>query len=517
MRHAQTQRLVTIIAGGMLVALCTSFSGFASSDTSAPKKNQFLMSNLGSINFSNSGSTAAQQAFLTGVKALHSFQFDEAGTAFKLAQEIDPSFALAYWGEAMSYNHPLWAQQNLDLALTALSRFAPTPEARAQKILAGRERDLMRAVDVLYGRGEKLARDIAYAETMRELHEAYPGDDEIATLYALSLLGTVRPGDTGVQRQMKAAAVALAVFGRNPRHPGAAHFIIHAFDDPEHAILALPAAQIYADIAPDAPHALHMPSHIFLQLGMWEKVVNSNAASYEAEISLAINKGLERGRTEFHSLSWLMYGHLQIGNLDEAKDIIKIAKQTVQDYPSVRTRNGFLSMLARYVVEAERWDEIASYELGSRDNNNSDIQYAIGLNAIQQGDILAAKRAAASIQSARKNASGRANGTYRAKIIAVIEKELLAAIAVDSGRTLEAERLLQEAVAIEKTLNAPSGPPQPMQPSFESYGAFLLNAGRLEEATEQFKLALQRSPNRAISMRGLKSARAAAAFNSTLH
>jgi len=501
----------------MLVTLCTSFSTSASSHISTPQENKILMSNLGSINFPNSGSATAQTAFLTGVKALHSFQFDEAATAFHLAQETDPTFALAYWGEAMSYNHPLWAEQNQDLALKVLNRFAPTPETRAQKTLAGRERDLMKAVDVLYGSGEKLARDLAYSETMQELHEAYPDDDEIATLYALSLLGTIRPGDTGVRRQMKAAAVALAVFGKNPRHPGAAHFIIHALDDPEHAILALPAAQIYADIAPDAPHALHMPSHIFLQLGMWKEVVNSNAASYDAEITLAKNKGLERGRTEFHSLSWLMYGHLQIGNYDEAKNIIKIAMKTVQDYPSARTRNGFLSMLARYLVESERWDEIASYELAGPDNNNPDIQYAIGLTAIKQGNIPAAKRAAASIQSSRKNASTRSNGTYRAKIIAVTEKELLAAIAVASGKTLEADRLLQEAVAIEKTLNAPSGPPQPMQPSFESYGAFLLNADRLEEATEQFKMALQRSPNRAISIRGLETARTVKTYNSNLH
>ena len=228
---------------------------------------------LGSIEFANSGAAEAQTAFLTGMKALHSFEFAAAGEAFREAQAIDPDFALAYWGEALSYNFPLWARQDRKAALAALARYAPTPEARAARLPLGRERSLMEAADALYGSGDKPSRDIAYSGAMRNLYEAHPEDDETATLYALSLLGTVRKGDKGFDRQKRAGTIAMQVFARSPDHPGAAHYTIHAFDDPEHAILALPAAKAYARIAPAAPHALHMPSHIFVQLGMWEEVV----------------------------------------------------------------------------------------------------------------------------------------------------------------------------------------------------------------------------------------------------
>ena len=204
----------------------------------------------------------------------------------------------------------------------------------------------MEAVDVLYGSGDKLSRDIAYSEAMQHLHEVFPEDDEIATLYALSLLGTVRRGDRGFGRQMRAGAIALEVFARNPQHPGAAHFIVHAYDDPEHAIRALPAAKVYAEIAPAAPHALHMPSHIFVQLGMWEGVVASNDASYKAALDHVERKGLERGRSEYHALQWYHYGQLQLGNKEMARWALDEAFRTLETFPTTRVRRGTMRMLA---------------------------------------------------------------------------------------------------------------------------------------------------------------------------
>src|SRR5204862_1644830 len=154
------------------------------------------------------------------------------------AQRADPGFALAYWGEAMSCNHPLWAEQDLAAARRVLDRLAPSAAGRAAKAPAGKERALVESADVLFGAGDKLARDVAYAAAMKRIHDQYPADDEIAVLYALSLLGTARPGEKSVRSAMQAAALVEAVFQRNPQHPGAAHFIIHAFDDPDHAILA---------------------------------------------------------------------------------------------------------------------------------------------------------------------------------------------------------------------------------------------------------------------------------------
>src|SRR5262249_37836241 len=171
---------------------------------------------------------------------------------------------------------PLGAERDLAAARRVLERLAPTAAARAAKAPAGKERGLIEAADVLFGAGDKLTRDVAYAAAMKRLHDQHPADDELATLYALSLLGPARPGEKSVRTAMQAAAIVEGVFQRNPQHPGAAHFIIHAFDDPDHAALGLTAARAYSKIAPAAPHALHMPSHIFVQLGMWDDVIASN-------------------------------------------------------------------------------------------------------------------------------------------------------------------------------------------------------------------------------------------------
>jgi tetratricopeptide (TPR) repeat protein len=297
--------------------------------TCAPAGAQPTKTELGTIKFPTSATAAAQTAFLTGVKALHNFEFDTAAEAFRQAQKADPGFALAYWGEAMSFNHPLWAEQDIASARKVLERLAPTAAARAAKAPAGKERGLIEAVDVLFGAGDKYARDDAYAAAMKRLYEQNRGDDEIATFYALSLLGSAR-GDKKLRNSMQAAAIAEDIFQRNPNHPGAAHFIIHAFDDPDHAILGLPAARAYSKIAPASAHALHMPSHIFVQLGMWDDVIASNVVAYKAAVDLAEKMNLPRGREDFHTLSWLQYAYLQEGKFDEAQKCVDTAK-TVAD------------------------------------------------------------------------------------------------------------------------------------------------------------------------------------------
>ena len=303
---------------------------------------------LGTISFPTSGAPAAQPAFLEGVKALHSFQFDEAAEAFRRAQKADPSFALAYWGEAMSYNHPLWAQQDRDAARKALEKLAPTHEARLARAKLPKEKAFLEAMQVLYeSPGDKLARDKAYSDAMAAMYAQWPNDHEVATFYALSLLGTVRPGDTGYRRQALAASIAEKVFAENPKHPGAAHFIIHSFDDPDHAPLALTAANSYAKIAPAAAHALHMPSHIYVQRGMWQQVAASNTDAYKAAMDLNTRMKLAEGREDFHTLSWLEYANLMLGKFDEAKRNIDLAKQAADRNPDNRAvRNGYLGMRA---------------------------------------------------------------------------------------------------------------------------------------------------------------------------
>src|SRR5262249_13975807 len=213
---------------------------------------------LGRTDFPTSGSPAAQEPFLRGALLLHSFEYSDAAEAFRKAQAAQPGFAMAYWGEAMTYNHPLWSEQDRDAARRALERLAPTPAERLAKAPTPREKMYLEAVEALYGEGDRAARDRAYAEAMRRLHERFPDDLDAEAFYALALLGTTE-GKRDFAVYMKAAALVEDVFAKNREHPGAAHYLIHCYDDPVHAPLGMRAARVYAGFAPAAVHALHMP------------------------------------------------------------------------------------------------------------------------------------------------------------------------------------------------------------------------------------------------------------------
>jgi hypothetical protein len=247
---------------------------------------------LGVIDFPTSGSASAQPLFIKGVLLMHSFEYDDAREAFIEAEKADPSFAMAYWGEAMTFNHPVWQRTSPDQARAALAKLAATPEARRAKAPTEREKDWLGAVEKLYGSGDassastslsasKLARDLAYADAMKRMVEKYPADDEVKAFYALALLGTSH-GGRDVAIYMRAAAIVEQVYARNPQHPGAAHYLIHAYDDPIHAPLGLRYADAYSKIAPAASHALHMPSHIYVAMGMWDESASINERSVKA-------------------------------------------------------------------------------------------------------------------------------------------------------------------------------------------------------------------------------------------
>lgn len=466
---------------------------------------------LGTIHFPTSANATAQSAFLTGVKALHNFEFDTAAEAFRAAQKADPAFALAYWGEAMSFNHPLWAQQDLPAARRVLERLGPTAAARSAKAPAGKERALLETIEVLYGGGDKYARDIAYLAAMKRLYETYQSDDEIATLYALALLGVARPGESNLRNSMQAAAIAQDIFRRNPKHPGAAHFIIHAFDDPDHAVLALPAARAYAAIAPSAAHALHMPSHIFVQLGLWDDVVKSNTVAYAAAVALAEEKHLPRGREDFHTLSWLQYAYLQLGRTDDALKALSMAKAVADSDRNPAVANGYAGMRARQVIESGAWSAVPapvapSEGRGATEHDgHAGYVFAAGFAAAQRGQHDAAEHALARLRALRAEAESKGNA-YGAKPIAIMEKEIAAVTAQKKGDAAGAEQLLKDAIAIELTLDPPSGPPEPPKPSFEVYGELLLDQGRGREAAAQFERALARMPNRRAALQGLQRA-----------
>ena len=463
---------------------------------------------LGSITFPNSGAEAAQEAFLTGVKALHSFQFDEARFAFEEAQEIDPDFALAYWGQAMSDNHPLWAQQDEPAATAALTRLAPSFEGRLAKAPTEKEKAFLTAVEVLYySADDKLERDTNYNAHMAMMHERWPDDDEIAIFYSLSYLGMMRRGDRGYRRQARAAAIALDVFDRNPNHPGAAHFVIHAFDDPDHAILALPAARVYADIAPASAHALHMPSHIFLQLGMWDGVVKSNTVAYEAAFATNEKYGLPEGREDFHTLSWLSYGNLMLGHYDRSEENITRAAAAVDRNPgNKRVFDGYMNMRGRYVVETGDWQALDLDSIETPDGQHANWVAVVGMSAAQLGDSGQAIAAEARLV-ALKDRAEEAGDNYNARMIDVLRHEVAALRMLQDGDSDGAVESARIAADMEVThLRVPSGPPMPIKPAGELYADILLETGNAMEAMKAYQASLNWIPQRTPSLLGLAEA-----------
>ncbi|HEX5736815.1 MAG TPA: hypothetical protein VF131_28545 [Blastocatellia bacterium] len=489
-------------------------------------------SKLGSVEFPNSGSEKAQQHFLRGLAALHSFWYEEALDEFRAASKIDPDFMMAYWGEAMSHNHPLWSEQDADAARKVLEKVKDSPK------LTPRERAYLNAVKTLYGEGDKLARDIAYAEAMEKIYRDYPDDLEAASFYSLALQGTVRPGDRGFRRQMKSGAIALAVYEKNPNHPGAAHYIIHAFDDPEHAILALPAARRYAEIAPEAHHARHMPSHIFVQLGMWPEAAASNESSWAASDAWVKRKSLSILRRDYHSLQWLLYVYLQQGRQGKAEELLSLMQKAVQEMPdATRLKGTYDMMAATFVVETERWDQAA--KLVAKTQPKPEAKEATGEHAMHgaapkasatgpantyrprrpawrpfvwglasaSGALSEMDTSVAELQTIRKEIAD-SGDAYTAKRMEIMQLEVSALALSVKGKHEEAIELMKRATALEEEMSPPSGPPELLKPSHEAYGEVLLRAGRAKEAAQQFAISLLRQPNRARSLLG--AARAAA-------
>ncbi len=275
---------------------------------------------LGTVSFPNSGSAKAQADFLRGVAWLHSFSYEDAIDSFRAAQKIDPNFALAYWGEALSFSQPLWFFEEPEKGRAALAKLAATPEARLAKAATTREKGFLVAVEALWGTGDTGARAAAYASAMARLAAEFPADDEAQTFSALALLGTLPRGDASLPLRQQAGAIAERVFARNPNHPGAAHYLIHAYDHGTLATKALAAARAYAKIAPAASHALHMPAHTFLQLGLWDEAAATDEASWNASVAWAAQRGLSPASRDFHSLSWLQYEWTQQGRFSKTEE-----------------------------------------------------------------------------------------------------------------------------------------------------------------------------------------------------
>lgn len=470
---------------------------------------------LGRTDFPTSGPAAAQEPFLEGLLLLHSFEYLDARQAFRRAQELAPDFAMAYWGEAMTYNHPIWLRENRDAAREVLARLAPTAEARRAKAPTAREKAYLDSLEVLFGEGDKRARDAAYAAAMGRLAAAYPDDLDAHSFHALALLGTCHDG-RDLATYMRAAAIVEEVFARNPEHPGAAHYLIHAYDDAVHAPLGLRAARVYAKVAPAAAHALHMPSHIFLALGMWEETAASNVDSWEASEA----RGPQGGRN-YHALWWLHYAHLQQGRFAAAAEQLAIITADSQQLGSEHARRHHALMRAAHIFESERWEELpAAPELsGLGLSAVANHHYAEGFAALRRGDKAAAQAALEAIRSRRQAEAERERedaggytrvGVPQTRNAEVMEETLAALLALARGETEAAVAGLERATAGEDEMSFGYGPPDPVKPSHEVFGEVLLDLQRPAEARLQFEKALERAPRRALSLRGLLLASRAA-------
>jgi tetratricopeptide (TPR) repeat protein len=473
------------------------------------------------VAFRNSGSRAAQPAFQRGVALLHNFEYGDAAEAFRDAQKADASLAPAYWLEALTYSHVLWAEEKLEDARAALARLAPTPEARLAKAKTDYERAFGAAVEAFYLDTSLPIRAAGFADAMTKLAARFPDDHEAGAFASLANMAAffTAPAAERAKYSQPVQQHALRVFRANSQHPGAAHYLIHFVDiNPGAAADALEFARAYDKIAPDAEHALHMPSHVFLPLGLWEEVVASNERSWAAARRQSQEEKGSAADLGWHSLDWLHYAYLQSGRTREALALIDTASTLLrgvtvpEDNPDARNVVGWLAF--RQGLETGKWDAYpggfptvgAALKQPRPTPRAASIAttaaYASAIVSLRgQRDPVPARQVIAAF---RAEADALAPDAPRRAGLRRLSTQLEAMVAQHEGRTDHAIALLRELAPTEP--NNASLPPSTI-PSYELLGDYLLAAGRKAEAAEAYQKALEQRPNRALPTRGLDAAR----------
>lgn len=451
---------------------------------------------LGSVDFPTSAGAAAQAAFEEGVLWMHSFEYPKAAAAFRRAQEFEPGFALAYWGEAMTHNHPIWNERDAETARAVLARLGPTVEARSARAPTPRERAWLASAEVLWGEGPESRRDTLYADAMAALATAFP-DDESASFHALAILG-LSQGVRDIPAYMRAGKIALDVFARSPEHPGAAHYVIHAFDDPDHAILGLDAARAYSRIAPDAGHAQHMTTHIFLALGMWDDVARQNVVAMQAATGHSDSMTWRPG----HYTWWLHYARLQQGKWTDATAWLREQAGRMGDAAPLAQRSFLQRLKDEFQVTTGFFDQVPEPARTDAMHGPTTI-LARGLAAWQTRNGL---QLAHEARALRELADREIEGTT-ARLLA---PQLEALLLERGGRVDSAITLLEVTATYEATLPMDFGPPAVVRPAHEALAELLLATGRPAAAQAAFSRALQRTPGRSRTLAGLVLAARAA-------
>jgi hypothetical protein len=482
----------------------------------APEQHKHEMGEkLGRVNFTVSCNQGAQQQFTRAVALLHSFGYIEAEKGFAEVTRVDPRCGMGYWGIAMSSYHPVWAPPvaaELQAGLAAVQR-ANAVSARTQ-----REKDYIAAIAIFYKDAETLdhrTRALAYEKAMEQLYLRYPEDHEAAVFYALALLGTSLPTDKTYANQKKAGAILNKVLLSEPEHPGVAHYLIHSFDYPPLASLALNAARSYAKIAPSSPHALHMPSHIFTRLGLWHESIESNIASATAAKNYAVQ--MHPGAASYnqlHALDYLAYAYLQTAQDGKAKEAVDAVYAINHVNANVfQAAYAFAAIPARYALERHQWSEAAALKLHPSDFPWNNFSYAAAiiyfsrsLGASRSGDTARAHQDIERL-SAIQQSLAEAKGTYWATQVEIQRRTAAAWLAHAEGKNEEALKLMRSAADLEDSTEKDPVTPGAIIPARELLGDLLLELREPRQALLEFEASLLVSPNRFNGLYG--AARAA--------
>ena len=450
---------------------------------------------LGTVSFSISCSSGAQSEFEQGVALLHSFWYEEAAKRFQQIAVREPSCAMAYWGQAMSIYRPLWVRLT-ETDLQRGSEFMRKAETAAAK--TPRERDYIAALSALYKTDDTLAyheRMVAYCRAMQTVHQKYPKDHEAGVFYALALLASAPDNDSSLKNPREAIALLDEIFRQDPNHPGAAHYLIHAADNPQLAELGLPAARRYAAIAPASPHALHMPSHIFARLGLWQEDIQSNLASVAAARQPStMHIGAEH---QVHAMDFLQYAYLQIGDDAKAGEIVEQV-QSIRPEDVDATLDGYLNQMlahfpAMYALETHDWK--AAEALAVRTEADPYFQattywaHAVGAGHLR--DVSAAKEAVAHYEAAVE-ATRKTKKAFRAQYMLTNGDQARAWLLVAEGKNDEAVDLLRSVADKQDA----QGKGEVELPAREMLGDMLLELGRSRDALREYEKSLKTDPNR---------------------
>jgi len=458
---------------------------------------------FGKVNFAISCDAAVQPGFNRALAILHSFGYEKAAGAFAEVAEKDPACGMASWGLAMTYYHPIWEAPNP----TALKQgWTAAEKAKSAGAKTERERNYIAAIEAFYKDSDKLdhrTRALAYEKAMEELQARYPDDREAAIFYALAVRGNAPPSDKTYANQKMAGAILEKIFAEQPEHPGLAHYLIHCYDYPPLANSALDAARRYAKIAPDSPHALHMPSHIFTRLGYWQESIESNLASAAA----AQKEGAQGD--QLHAMDYLVYAYLQGAQDVEAKKVFEAVPQLRQSDPAYFAGlYAIASMPARYAVERHRWAEAAVLTVppdlfpgGRYAWTEANIHLARALGASRTGDTEAARKSLQQLTSLHDTLV-QANEKYWAEQLGIQRETVTAWLTWAEGKKEEALSQMRSAADHEDATDKHSVTPGVILPARELLGEMLIESKQPTQALVAFEATLRTAPNRFNALSG---------------